>query len=368
MLAVLALACNLGAGAGTPTDTPSAGQATTAPGGQPSTEPGGQPATEPGGQPTADPGGGPGSPAATIDLDDPALYDQPNLFNTYRTSMDYTFEAEGPVTGTVLLDSATQVEPYATTLQFYTFGNAVSGGETVYTFTQILDTQYAIIGGLGCQSGVPGIQENPFEVMLDAGGMLMGQAQYAGEGSANGVDTYIYTVTMDNIDPLDTAGQDVRSISNGEIHVARDGGYVVRLHLEGRGVNALLSNDPSLEGDVFYELNFFDFDAPVTIEVPAGCTPPGETAFDIPLPEDATDVSQISPDYLTFTTGESVEDVMEFYETEMPAHGCTLQSSTGSNDTGSAAMAFEGCDFGSVQIIILAESSDVTRVNILSGP
>jgi hypothetical protein len=282
--------------------------------------------------------------------------------------MDYTFEAEGPVTGTVLLDSATQIEPYATTLEFYTFGNAVSGGETIYTFTQILDTQYAVIGGLGCQSGVPGIQENPFEVMLDAGGLLTGEAQYAGEGNANGVDTYIYILTMDNIDLLDSAGKDVRSISNGELHVARAGGYAVRLHLEGRGVNVLLSNEPNLEGDVYYELNFYDFDAPITIEVPAGCSAPGETSFDVPLPEDASDISQVSSDILTFTTGESVEDVMEFYETEMPAHGCTLLSSSGSNDTGSASMSFQGCDFGSVQIIILAESSDVTHVNILRTP
>ncbi len=353
ILALAALACNLGAGAGSPTDTPAPGQP---PGGSAET-----PAVEP----TT---GGTGGAPATIALDDPALYDQPSLFNTYRTSMDFTFEAEGPITGTVLLDSATQVEPYATTMEFYTFGDAVTGGETVYTFTQILDTQYVIFGGLGCQSGVPGIQQNPFEVLLDAGGMLMGEAVYAGEGNANGVDTYIYTLTMDNIDLLDTVGKDVRSISNGELQVARDGGYAVRLLLEGRGVNALLSSDPNLEGDMYYELNFYDFDAPVTIDVPAGCAQPGETSFDVPLPEDASNISQISSDILSFTTGESVEDVIEFYETEMPAHGCTQLSASGSNDSGSGLMGFGGCDFGSVQIIILAESSDVTQVNILRTP
>jgi len=349
ILAATALACTLGVGAGTPTETPGAGPAPGESGG------------------TEDSTAGPGSPSATLDLDDPALYNQAGLFKTYRTAMDYTFEAQGPVTGTVLLDSATQIEPYATTLEFYTYGNAVVGGEAVYTFTRILDTQYIVAGGLGCASGIPGVEANP-EVMLDTGGMLMGEAQYAGEGNTNGVDTYIYTLTMDNINPLDPVGKDVRSISNGELHVARDGSYTVRLLLEGRGVNVLLSNNPVLEGDVFYELNFYDFDAPVTIEVPAACAAPEETSLDIPLPEDATNVAQVSPDFITYTTGESVEDVMEFYETEMLAHGCTLQSSNGSNATGTATMAFEDCDFGSVQIIILAESSDVTLVTILSAP
>ena len=153
ILALAALACNLGAAGVSPEETSTPGLPPDSSGGS---DPDG--GDTPGGG--GEDGGGnvPGEPPAAIDLDDPALYAQPDLFDSYRTSMDYTFEAPGPITGTVLLDSATQVEPYATTLEFFTFGNAVIGGEAVYTFTQILDTQYIVAPGVGCQSGIPGIQ------------------------------------------------------------------------------------------------------------------------------------------------------------------------------------------------------------------
>ena len=353
ILAAAALACSLGAGAGSPTDTPVAVQ------------PPDQ--TSPPENPTSEPAGG-DEPASSLNLEDPALYNLGAHFNTYRTALDFNFTAEGPVTATALIDSATRIEPYATTLSFYSAGNDLAAGEGAITITQILDTQYFVIEGLGCQTVIPGAQVTNFGDMLELGGMLTGEAAFAGEGNANGIDTYIYTPTMDNIDPLDQIGQDIRSISNAELHIARDGGFIVRLLLEGRGVNRLLNDDPDLEGDLRFELNLYDFDTPLTIEAPAACAAPPETTSEIPLPEDASNISQVSPDFLTFTTGESIEDVMEFYETEMPAHGCTLQSSSGSNDAGSGTIAYEGCDFGSVQIVILAESSDVTLVNILSSP
>jgi hypothetical protein len=373
ILALALLACNLGARGLSPTEGPADGPSSGDP------DPGGDTSSGEPGDPGSSgdsngngesPGqaGGSGEPSATIDLDDLALYAQPDLFNSYRTSMDYLFEAAGPVTGTVLLDSATQVEPYATTLEFFTYGSALTGGETVYTFTQILETQYIVAPGIGCQSGIPGVQANPFEVMLDTGGMLIGEAQYTGEGSANGIDTHIYTLTQDNIDALDPAGQDVREISNGEMHVARDGGYVVRVLLEGRGVNPLLSQDPALEGDVYYELNFYDFDAPVTIEPPPACAGSGDPASDIPLLEDATNIVQMGDDVLTYTTGEGIGDVIEFYEGAMPALACGVPTITGGESEGTAQLFFSDCEGGDVTVLIFAESSDVTQVSVLRTP
>jgi hypothetical protein len=366
ILASAALACNLGSRAGSATEAPSDSQSTSdGPGdGGDSGEPGQTDTAEPGG---AGQEGGSGQAPDTIDLDDPALFAQPDLFNTYRTSMDYTFEADGPVTGTVLLDSATQVEPYATTLEFYTYGNAVSGGGTVYTFTQILETQYAVIGGFGCQSGVPGIQENAFNNMLDTGGMLRGEGQLSGEENVNGVDTYVYTVSMDNIDPLDTAGKDVRELENGLLYIAKDGGYVVRVVLEGRGVNVLLSNDPALEGDVYYELNFYDFDAPVSIEVPAGCAESTGDGSTYPIPGDATNVSQLGDTVLSFSTALTPDEAADFYVAEMEAHGCSTPTVVG-DASSSISMAFDGCDFGLVSILIVAESDSSTLVSIFGTP
>jgi hypothetical protein len=153
--------------------------------------------------------------------------------------MLYDFTAEGPITGTVEMEGATQNEPYATTLQFKTYGNAVLGNLGTYTFTQIVDTQYIVMTGLGCQSGATGSQGDSFDSMLETGGMLTGTAAFAGEENLNGIDAYIYTITMENIDPTDTAGIGVRELSDGRLYVAQEAGFIVRLILEGRGVNQL---------------------------------------------------------------------------------------------------------------------------------
>ncbi|HUF38281.1 MAG TPA: hypothetical protein VMN57_07150 [Anaerolineales bacterium] len=366
ILALGALACNLGAAGVSPVETSSPGQPPDSSGGS---DPGEGDTPDGGSEDDGGnvPGNVPDQPPAAIDLDDPALYAQPDLFNSYRTSMDYTFVGQGPITGTILIDSATQVDPYATTLEFFTFGNAVTGGEGVYTFTQILDTQYAVAPGYGCRSGSAGLQANPFEVMLDTGGMLMGEAQFAGEDDVNGVDTYVYTITMDNIDPLNVAGKDVRELTNGLVHIARAGGYAVRVVLEGRGVNELLSQDPNLDGDVYYELNFYDFDAPVTIEVPPACDAvPGGNVMAIPIMEDATGLVLIGNGILSYHTGGSIGDVIEFYEEAMPARGCGAPIVSG--DSGSATMSFPGCDGGEVSVIIAAQSGDVTQVTLLQAP
>ncbi len=145
-------------------------------------------------------GGEPASPLDFLDLDDPAIYAAPSGFNTYANTFGHTFagiSADGSiVTGTVDSHGANQVEPYATTLEFFTHGRAVLGGSEIFTFTQILDVQYVVYSGIGCLPGVPGAQDNPFGVMLDTGGMLTGQADFSAEETVNGLATYAYEITI----------------------------------------------------------------------------------------------------------------------------------------------------------------------------
>jgi hypothetical protein len=149
--------------------------------------------------------------------------------------------------------------------------------------------------------------------------------------------------------------------------MAKDGGYVVRVVLVGRGVNVVLSNDPALEGDVFYELNFYDFDAPVSIEVPAGCAEGTGDGSTYPIPGDATNVSQLGDTVLSFSTALTPDEAADFYVAEMEAHGCSTPTVVG-DASSSISMAFEGCDFGMVSILIVAESDSSTLVSIFGTP
>jgi hypothetical protein len=211
------------------------------------------------------------APPETLDLDDPALYDEPEDIDSYLTTLDYQFETSGTMIGSVRMEGETQVEPYATTLEFDTEGRAVMGNGEVFYFAELADVQYIVYTGFSCMSGAPGSQENPFAVMLDTGGMLKGQAQLIGEETVNNIETIAYAITQDNIDVNDPAGMGVETINESRIYVARDGGHVVRLFIDGTGRVSVLSGDPSLSGDVYYELNYLDFDTPVDIQIPPGC-------------------------------------------------------------------------------------------------
>lgn len=357
-LVLAALACNFVSGSGTeetaspgesPTDSAESSDAATP-------DSAAVPPADSSADPTATAGpsgdAAPGEPGTTLDLDNPALYAQPDLFNTYRTSFYHHFDAEGSITGTVNLDSSTRVAPYETTMAFETSGTAVFGGGGTFTYTQIADVQYVVSPSLGCQSGAPGMQPNPFEAGLDSGGMLTGLAEYAGEESVNGVDTYRYTITMDNIDPLDPAGKDVRSIANGSLNVAQQGGYAVRLILEGRGVSEVLTQDPNLEGDIYYEINYYDFDQPVTIAVPAACS---AAATDFPMPDDAANVSEFGG-IISFSTGLSMDETQDFFEDALPGYGCSEPQVFGDASIG-ISIAVENCSFGAAQILLSTDGS-----------
>ena len=368
ILALAALACNLGSrGSATP-DAPGDSAGAEEPAGPVDAgEPGD---TGSAGEPGSSSGGsGEGSvmePPNPLDLDDPSLYAQPDSLSSYRTTMDYVFEAPGPVTGTVLMDGATQVEPFETTLEIYMYGLALDGSESVYTFTQILETQYIVVPGFGCTSGLPGLQGNPFDIVLDTGGTLTGMADYIGEETVNGVPTYVYNLTMDNIDPFDPAGKDFESLEDGKLYIAQDTLTVVRGVLDGTGVSEVLSQDPNLVGDIYYEINFFDFDAPVDVVVPAGCADGAESEESVfPMTEDASEITQFADEILTYITALSVSDAADFYEDQMPALGCG-EATTQSQGEDSITMLFPDCETGDVTVLIFSEGEGRTLVSLFA--
>jgi hypothetical protein len=360
VLVLAALACSL-PGSGTDSGGQATPGANTAPAGAGEPAPGGAVPTEespPAEEPTIPPAGF--DPLSLLNLDDPILFNPPGGANTWRTTLDHTFvslDVTQPVTGAVVLAGATQVEPYASTLQFSSFGQSVLGGQEVFTFTQILDTQYIVFPGVGCMSDTGG-QEDTFEVMLDMGGMLKGEAQYVGDENVNGVDTLAYLITQENIDAADPAGINVETLENGRLNVAKDGGFVVRLILDGTGYSEVLSNDASLLGEIYYELNNLDFGQPVDIQPPAACTAP---SVDYPIPEDAANINDFGG-FITFTTGLGVLEAADFYKTEMPKIGCTGVEEFGGAE--GLVLTFTGCPEGTVQVAITPEGEG-SSVSIL---
>ncbi len=157
----------------------------------------------------------------------------------------------------------------------------------------------------------------------------------------------------------------METVHDSRINVAQEGGFVVRLILQGTGASEVLSQDASLVGDIYYELNFLDFDIPVDIQIPPECATPEDTSdLGFPIPEDATNIVQLGG-LISFSTGMGVLEAGEFYKTEMAAAGCT-----GVDESGGAEgliLTFSGCPDGNAQIAIVPEGGG-SNVSIIPLP
>lgn len=311
--------------------------------------------------------------ADTINLDDPARYAQPAGVNTYRTSLVFTFSgtaADGtPVTGSIHGEGAFSADPPQLSFTFQTANADLPDGSM--EIVQIDNTLYMASTDLGCFSlPVDSPEaENPYGELLDTGGFLTGQAaRVQPDETVNDIPVYVYEITSANLDTSDPTTQEVTEITFGRIYIAKEGGYVVRLLMDGRGKNTLASEPSDLIGDVHYELNYFGQNEPVNIVPPANCesetgggvTPTGS----YPIPEGATDVVSI-PGVATFSSEQTPEELSQFYKTEMVAAGWTMGEEI--NFAGLITLTFTK-DGKTATITITADpSTGKTQVAIFEG-
>ena len=177
----------------------------------------------------------------------------------------------------------------------------------------------------------------------------------------NDVDTYVYEITPANITEEDAEGLEVSDVA-GQLNIAKEGFYVVRLLLTGFGTGQELSGDPNLEGDLFYELNFTELTDPVTIAAPEDCSGTDPTSFAYPLLDDASNFVSLGAGLSSYESNASFEEAVEFYKTEMAAAGWNLdQEIVFSPD---ALLAFSMTDGKSVQISI-SSGDDVLTITII---
>jgi hypothetical protein len=271
--------------------------------------------------------GGPvvsGAGPDTLDLSNPDSFI--GLPGNYQVTMDFRFESTEavgtPVTSSWRLDGVNRMEPPASRYTFIGTGAANLEGSGTFEITTIGDQAYVFTSEMGCVSMALDAASTPFDRMVDTGGMLANEARRVlPDETINGVATYRYEITQDNLDLSDPTALDVSELTNGDIYVAKDGGYVVRLALEGRGVSSLLAGDESLEGDIFYQLDFTPVPSVGDITPPDGCAGASETDF--PMLPDASNTSSFTG-FLSYSTNSDLTAVADFYKAEMPAAGWSL--------------------------------------------
>jgi hypothetical protein len=168
-----------------------------------------------------------------------------------------------------------------------------------------------------CESAGTG-QTSLIAATVPLAGQVVGvveNAILAGKGeTANDIpaDRYAFDHTS-----LPTSGL---TAGKGDLWVANDGGYVVKLIANGFG--------PA--GTVSWEYNLMDVNQPVDIPLPEACTAPQGSGLDIPLPANATDVSNLSG-MITFKSPDSPSVVTNFFKLALPQKGWTVEYQTGTD-------------------------------------
>ena len=246
----------------------------------------------------------------------------------YRQSLYYTFDATdndgSQITGTVHGRGAFNPQSSATYLEISTEGEALLESGTVFTVTHIEDIVYYNTEDTGCITLFQGGIENPFEALLDASGLLQGTAQRVKpDKTIAGIETFQFIINPINLKPGDPSAGYIKEIHDGRIYIAKDSGYLVRMWLRGIGDSKLLNNGKAIEGEVYYEVNFYDFDVPLAIIPPHHCGDLDDIGASQPLMDDAILISA-SPGITNYITYYSLMDVVGYYKTEMSKQGWSL--------------------------------------------
>ncbi len=296
---------------------------------------------------------GPGP--SSLDLADMSEFDQ--VPGDYSMRMDFSFTgvdvSGNPIESLLTIDGLFDEDPEATRIDMMITGAGDLGGVDSIVWVDTGDNLYFYNAVNGC-AVLPGQSDSPYEDFVDTGGFLTGELQrLQPDKDINGIPSYVFEITNDNLDPSDPTSMEVTEITNGRLYMAKDGGYVTRILLEGVGVSEVLTQDPSLEGDVRYQLDF----APATdleILLPEGCEGAGTVESDYPMMDDAMIVAAFG-DYVQYTTEYDFATVLEFYKTELANLDWTLDDEL---VAGSTAFLSFSMDDQNLAVVISDQTDD----------
>jgi hypothetical protein len=240
---------------------------------------------------------------------------------------------------------------------------AVMDGIEFMEIADIDGTDYVYVAGQGCSVFGNNEYNNPYDSLADTGGVLTGEATRIGTETVNGVQTDVYAITVDNLDPNDAIFDDISELQEGRLYVAQGDGHVVRLLLGGRGMSELLTSSTTLEGDVAYQLDFTPTSEQFDIRPPEDCQAQMETS-EYPFLPDALNISSF-PGLFSYITASTPAEVLDFYKTEMAALGYTVGVEF--SVEGLSSLEFNDGN-GTISLIATANLDGTTSVVIASAP
>jgi hypothetical protein len=243
-------------------------------------------------------------------------------FNSYRFNLKITFTGATPAgeetTAVMQAAVANVTDPPASSLTITAEGVEQLEGLNALAMTQKEGTSYIFLPNLGCVTspaegnvmeglGADFLDTAQFEEALE-------QARLVGEETINSVPTLHYQVDSSLIDDNDQFDE-----LSGDLYLAQDGGYLVRMVLDGSGEIDFFSESSNTYDGMHVEYNLTDTNQPIYIPLPPDCEESAASdGSQFPLTEDAYDLASI-PGFTSYKTELPLADIIDFYEVTLPA-------------------------------------------------
>lgn len=195
----------------------------------------------------------------------------------------------------------------------------VQVGDTAWLYQS--DTESWMQLPAGEMSSTEFMQMTPASLLpgLDAN---LKQRGGASEQTIGQVKCYNYTFTEKEIPHTEGLGKINRA--NGEMCFAVEGDYIVNFSMSADVTTSEEEENPMFDkGSVNLTYKVFDINQPIVIEPPAEALAQKGAREDIPMTADAK-IDFSMPDMVSYKTALSIEEAIEFYETEMPKQGWKL--------------------------------------------
>ncbi|GJM42309.1 MAG: hypothetical protein DHS20C20_25910 [Ardenticatenaceae bacterium] len=229
------------------------------------------------------------------------------------------------------------------------------------TMTQIEGTSYIDVPEFGCiTTSEEDSMGESFADSIDANQFLdeVGEAQFVGEETINGVETLHYTFD-------ETTLQDEISDYNwvrGDVYIAQEGNYVVRFYMEGEGAlsdiaMALDENEvmpASTVGQIVVQMDITNINEPLNITLPVGCENSGQDGTEYPVLEDADEFSSFG-NFISYTTETAFADIVTFYQESLAAQDWTYLEGESIILDGSTALLYFTQDGRNLSVTVSEE-------------
>ncbi len=279
----------------------------------------------------------------TLDLDDPDAIQAIDTDYELHLVMSYSGTAsDGSVLmGEFTLDQKQLIDSADSEILVQASGMADLGEVDMVSMSILGDTVYFYTDVNGCIYLPASSYDDPYNDVVFTGDSMNGEAVRVGSETINGVATYHFALDTYNIDP---AEMDLNTLESGDMYVAQDGGYLVRMVMEGMGTNEFFGGDGSIPVDIHYQLDYTPADG-IEIMVPEGCEVVEDSASgagagdsaanseDYPVMADASNVTAFGT-LFSYETNASIEEVMAYYKAELAADGWSLDQEIVGGETG----------------------------------